>query len=213
MRTNEFQFAVLNTMAPDRIGVIAGVTDFLRRRGANLHSVLASKLGRVFCLNALFRVARGGLARIKNEYKVELAEFSPTLIETTEPTVFRDPEALHYALTVYAFDQQGILANLTQLMAEQGASIVKLASGTYPAPHFGTPLFAVELTLDVPNSIAVRNIRKGLLELERHLGWDIDFRPEPRAPLEVSQHAPYPPSDRMRHAVIPTDPVPQESDN
>jgi glycine cleavage system regulatory protein len=197
-------YGILSTSGRDQLGIVASVSSFLETRGANIESGHGVRLGNTFFLHLQFSVDRPQMGRISSEYGLELASLAPSLTTVPKPYVDRDAQALHYELSVWAYDDEGIVSSLTTMLAEQDVDIVELAGCVYPAPKGGTPLFVTQMKLDVPNNIAVRNIRRALYELERHLGWDHDFRPDQRASLEVSPTTMYPPSRWGKWYRLPT---------
>jgi glycine cleavage system transcriptional repressor len=194
MALQPVRHGILSLHGDDRIGTVATGTGFVRDRDGSILQAHATKLADKFLLNLLFSAAADNFNRMETEFADELADFRPSLMPAKLATEDRDSRALKYDLDVYSYEAQGIVNDLAALMVEQGVDIVQLSGATFPAPHGGTPLFVTQMKLDVPNSIAVRNIRRALYEFEQHRGWDHDFRPQLCMDLEVAAHTMYPPS-------------------
>jgi glycine cleavage system regulatory protein len=198
------KYGVMTTAARDREGLVAKYTDSLRNWGANLCVGYGQQLGRMFAFDALFQVDDADMNRIATGIKEDWRDTAAALVEVPEPTCYRNPAAHHYLLRHISEDNVGIVSKLTEVLVTQGASIVDLQSFTYSASDSGVTLFEVCMQVDVPNSIAVRNLREEFSELERYRGWEIHFTPTPREGARISPSAPYP-LDRQS---LVTPPVP-----
>jgi glycine cleavage system transcriptional repressor len=200
------KYGVLTTVSRDRDGLVATYTDHLRQWGANLYMGHGQALGRMFVFDTLFQVDETDLPRLAVGVKEDLGQASPTLVEAPPPVAYRNPNAQHYSLTYLEEDIIGIMSTLAAALTTHGASIVSLESETLPAPTTGVPLFRVQMEVDVPNSLAVRNLREEFATLQRYKGWAIEFESETRAGLRVRATAPYPPSAGQRWAPAPPPP-------
>jgi glycine cleavage system regulatory protein len=186
------KYGVMTTASRDREGLVAKYTDRLRNWGANLHSGYGQQLGRMFVFDVLFEAENSDMNRIAAGVKDELRDAAPALVEVPEPVSYRNPDAHHYSVTHVSEDTVGIVSKLTEVLVTHGASVVDLESFTYSAPNSGVTLFEVRMEVDVPNSVAVRNIREEFAELERHKGWEIHFNPTTRGVVRLPANAPYP---------------------
>ena len=197
---------VLTTVSRDREGLVAKYTDELRRSGATLCMGHGRQLGRMFVFDALFQVDDHDFPRLAAGVNESLGDGSPLLVDAPPPMAYRNPDAQHFTLTLLEEDSIGIVSTLALVLATHGASIVSLESETLVAATTGVRLFRVQMQSDVPNSLAVRNLRKEFAELQRYKGWEIDFEPEARAGLQVRAIAPYPPTAGKRWAEEATAP-------
>ena len=70
-----------------------------------------------------------------------------------------------YAVDVVALDQQGIVFNLANFFASRDIEIADVATSRYAAAHTGAPMFSVQMTVNVPSSIHVAQMRDEFYDL------------------------------------------------
>jgi glycine cleavage system regulatory protein len=200
------KYGALTTVSRDREGLVTKISDNLRQSGATLCMGHGRQLGRMFVFDTLFQVDDADFSRLAVGVKEGLKEFSPLVVDAPPPVAYRNPDAQHFTLTYNEEDVIGIVSTLGEAISTHGASIVSLESETLIAPTTGVRLFRVQMQLDIPNSLAVRNLRMEFADFQRYKGWEIDFEPDSRAGLRVQATAPYPPTVGKRWAPEPTGP-------
>jgi glycine cleavage system regulatory protein len=193
MRTDspDAVFAVLSTISPDRVGVVAAVTRFLADHNANVEASHATRLAGFYGAQFLVSAAPGDMERIEREYRDSLREFSPALCPVSgasvEPADARGTTATPYTLTVLAYDRKGIIAETAGVLAKLGISIVTLAADKYRAAESGAPLFRAEMQVRIPTRQDVDALSAALAELETRHGWHVDLAPQaPAQPPKTS---------------------------
>ena len=186
-------FAVLSTISPDRVGVVAAVTRFLAEHNANVEASHATRLAGFYGAQFLVSAAPRDLEGIEQNYRDALKEFSPALCRVTgapvEPRDARDAASTPYTLTVLAYDRKGIIAETAGLLAKLGISIITLTADKYRAAETGLPLFFAEMQVRIPATGNLDTLSAALAELERRQGWDVEFHAQPHSG-ETSRHAP-----------------------
>jgi glycine cleavage system regulatory protein len=182
--SKESEFAVLSTISPDRVGVVAAVTRFLAEHNANVEASHATRLAGFYGAQFLVSAASHDLEGIEQTYRDALREFSPALCRVTgavvEPRDSRDPASAPYTLTVLAYDRKGIIAETAGLLAKLGISIVTLSADKYRAAETGVPLFFAEMQVRIPAGGSPDALSAALAELERRHGWDVELQTQAR---------------------------------
>ena len=92
---------------------------------------------------------------------------SADLQVSVKKTDARSPEEdrMPYAVDVVALDQQGIVFNLANFFASRDIEIADVATSRYAAAHTGAPMFSVQMTVNVPSSIHVAQMRDEFYDL------------------------------------------------
>ena len=92
---------------------------------------------------------------------------SAELQVSIKKTDARAPEEdrMPYAVDVVALDQQGIVFNLANFFASRDIEIADVATSRYAAAHTGAPMFSVQMTVNVPSSIHVAQMRDEFYDL------------------------------------------------
>ena len=174
-------FAVLSTISPDRVGVVAAVTRFLAEHNANVEASHATRLAGFYGAQFLISAAPDDMERIEKEYRDSLKEFGPALCPVAgapaEPRDATETAGTPYTVTVLAYDRKGIIAETAGVLARLGISIVTLAADKYRAAESGAPLFRAEMQVRLPTPRDLEALSTAVAELETRYGWHVDLTP------------------------------------
>jgi glycine cleavage system transcriptional repressor len=167
---------------PDRPGIVERVTGALFDAGLNLEDSRMAILGGEFAMIALITGppdalarARGALPSVGEGLGLQV-ELRPTARRAGAPA-----PVLHYRLEAVALDHPGIVHKLTRLLSAHGVNIARLDSTRSLAPISGTPVFSVELDLEVPAAAPLAELRRQLEQAADAENIDLAFRAAPPA--------------------------------
>ena len=79
-------------------------------------------------------------------------------------------------MTAEALDHEGIVRAVAVAIARMGINIVSLETAAYNAPVTGSPLFRLEVHVDLPRGISLAQLRAQMSEVARVENLDIDVR-------------------------------------
>jgi glycine cleavage system transcriptional repressor len=85
--------------------------------------------------------------------------------------------AIPYTVEVVAMDQPGIVRSLAAFFSRNGINIEELQTNTYPAPHTGTPLSSVVMTVGLHGKVHIPTLRSDFLDYCDELNLDATFEP------------------------------------
>lgn len=174
------EFLVLSALGTDRPGIVAEVTEFLDAHGANVEDSRMAVLGGEFSLMMLVSGGAPDLGRVTAEIG-SLEQSSGLRVfckPTNAPYQHRASGAVPYVVNAYAMDHEGIVHAIASALSRRGVNIVSLETSTYPAPVSGTPLFRMELHMDVPNEVPVGTLRAELERVAAEENADVELKPE-----------------------------------
>ncbi len=171
--------AVLSAIGPDRPGLVARITDFLLKRGANVGASRMAVLGGDFAVIMLFTAEEGDLDRVAREKELLATETGLALIlRRTEAQARPAGASLVWQVKAVALDHPGIVHRLSETMAQRGINILELESHVAPAPVSGTPVFSMDAKLSVPAAVKASDLRAALARLGEEECVDIDLKPD-----------------------------------
>ncbi len=83
--------------------------------------------------------------------------------------------AIPYRLHTTAMDHPGLVQSVAHALGALGVNIESAETALKPAPMTGTPLFAMELVLSVPEATRVSELRERLAEVcdELNIDWGL----------------------------------------
>lgn len=82
-----------------------------------------------------------------------------------------------YAIDVICVDQQGIVFEISKFLASHDIDIAEVNTKSYRAAHTGASMFAVQMHVGVPTSLAVSQLREEFMELCDTLNLDAIIEP------------------------------------
>ena len=80
-------------------------------------------------------------------------------------------------MDVVCLDQPGIVFHLSEFFAARNIEIADLATRKYAAAHTGSPMFSVQMTLNVPGSVPIAQLRDEFMDLCEQLNLDSILEP------------------------------------
>jgi glycine cleavage system transcriptional repressor len=171
-------FLVLSALGPDRPGLVAEITEYLTKRGANVEDSRMAVLGGEFGVLVLVSGAPEEVAAVERD-RAALAEktgLELLLRRTKSPEEHRRAVSLPCVVTAEALDHEGIVHAVSRALHGVGVNIVSLETSAYQAPDTGTPLFRLEARIDLPPEITVEQLRKALDVVAEDENLDIEVR-------------------------------------
>jgi glycine cleavage system transcriptional repressor len=172
-------FLALAALGPDRRGLVAEVTEFVRRYGGNVEDSRMAILGADFGILLLVSGTADEVAAIERDVvglsKATGLEF--TARRTRSPEEHRREAGIPCAVTADAIDHEGIVHAVAHALHEVGINIVSLETQAYEAPVTGSPLFRMEARVDVPPGVSVGQLRRAMEAVAQRENLDIEVRP------------------------------------
>ncbi len=171
------QLIVISAIGADRTGVVQDLTKVILACGGNIEESRMTTLGREFAMLLLVSGNWHTLSRLEQglDKLCQSGDLSVSIRKTDAKLVEED--RMPYAVDVVALDQQGIVFNLANFFASRDIEIADAATRCYAAAHTGAPMFAVQMTVNVPSSIQVAQLRDEFLELCDRLNFDAILEP------------------------------------
>jgi glycine cleavage system transcriptional repressor len=114
-----------------------------------------------------------GLKRL--EWEKHLTVFySPVTFEEAQPK--GKEEAHRFHLTTSGIDHSGIVCRASKFLADRGINIIDVRTQRVLSAESGTPLFEMDIEIDVPRSIPEEGLRQDLHHLANELMIDLVLR-------------------------------------
>lgn len=171
------QLIVLSAIGTDRAGVVNDLSKVILDCGGNIEESRMTALGTEFAM--LLLVSGNWHTLGKLEAALDKLSRDRDLSISIRKTGVRErgEDCLPYAVDVVALDQPGIVFHLSSFFANRDIEIADLATRSYAAPHTGAPMFAVQMTVNVPASVHISQLRDEFLELCDQVNLDALLEP------------------------------------
>ncbi|MBZ2189910.1 ACT domain-containing protein [Alcanivorax sp. JB21] len=171
------QLIVISALGSDRPGIVKALTGAVLERQGNILDSRMTVLGGEFAVLMLVSGSDDTLSQL--EAAAPSLEQSLALTITLRRTrrAGEQASALPYQVEVVAMDHPGIVHEIAQFFSSRGININDLTTGTYAAPHTGTPMFSLHITLNVPAEESVSRLRDEFLDLCEQRNLDATMHP------------------------------------
>lgn len=170
------QLIVLSAIGSDRTGMVQDITEVILNCGGNIEESRMTTLGTEFAMLMLVSGNWHTLNRLeKGLEKLDDGDLTFTIRKTAERPVKED--RMPYAVDVVSLDHEGIVFSLASFFATHDIEIADVLTRSYPAAHTGANMFAVQMTVNVPSSIHIAQLREEFLELSDRLNLDAILEP------------------------------------
>jgi glycine cleavage system transcriptional repressor len=171
-------YFILSAIGKDRPGIVADVSEVIYGCGGNIEDSSMSLLRNHFALLLLFSTEReevnqklaSDLKRL--EWEKNLAVFySPITFEEAYPKVKEEVD--RFKITTSGIDQAGIVFRVCRLLADRRVNIIDMETHRVLSAESGTPMFEMDIDVEVPRSVSEEGLRKDLHRLADELMIDL----------------------------------------
>lgn len=158
------KYLVISALGKDRPGIVHNLSKAVLDSGCNITQSRMAVLGGEFALILLIHGEDPAVAAMQHRLPALEESLQLTIIaKTTAPRV-KEQRWLPYRVVVVAMDHPGIVHTITDFFSAQKINIEELETETYAAPHTGTPMFSLTMTVAVPASVAAPRLRERFIE-------------------------------------------------
>lgn len=170
---------IMTAFGKDRPGIVADVTEVIFETGCNLEDTTMTRLADEFTLILLFTGQGDDLednlhmACRRLEREKNISAFL-RLLAKTAPQV--PATGTLRKVRVEGLDQAGIVYKVSRYLADQRVNIESLTSTVRPSPESGADIYSMEIIVQVPDTVAVEAVDRGLDRIANTLNVDISFR-------------------------------------
>ena len=153
------RYLVVSVVGEDRPGLVNRLSESITGVGANIDESRMTLLGGEFAGILLV----SGADKVIDELGEILQDVAAAhgLTVTTKETNpgAAGEQTMPYEVSVVAMDQQGIVHKVTEFFSSRHINIRELSTSTYAAAHSGTPMFSMEMIVDLAVGSRVSQLR------------------------------------------------------
>ncbi len=173
----ENNYLVITASGQDKIGLVERLSGRIADSGCSIEESRMAVLGGKFALIMLVSGQWHALSRLESQMPTLGQQLGLTIVHERTQKRERKQPAIPYSVEVVAMDGSGIVRSLASFFARSGINIEELQTTTYPAPHTGTPMFSVVMTVGVPANMHIATLRGDFLDYCDDLNLDATFEP------------------------------------
>jgi glycine cleavage system transcriptional repressor len=171
------QLVVISAVGSDRAGVVNDLSKVILDCGGNIEESRMTALGSEFAMLLLVSGNWAAISKLEQALDKVAAERSLSIALRKTDERARAEASMPYGIDVVSLDQPGIVFNLSSFFAARKIEIADLATRRYAAAHTGSPMFGIQMTVNVPGTTSISQLRDEFLELCDNLNLDAIFEP------------------------------------
>ena len=175
MHTHDY--LAITASGEDRIGLVERFTSRILDTGCSIGESRMAVLGGQFAILMLVSGPWHALSRLEDRATAIGDELGMTLLCQRTRAAQRVKPLVPYRVNVVAMDQPGIVHKLAEFFSRQGINIEALSTETYLAPHTGTPMFSVDITIGVPADLHLPTLQGDFFDYCDSLNLDAVMEP------------------------------------
>lgn len=170
-------YLVITASGEDKVGLVDRLSGRIAESGCNIEESRMAVLGGQFALIMLLSGPWHALSKLDGQMAALGDQLGLTIVHKRTQKREKTQPVVPYSVEVVAMDHPGIVRNLSAFFSRNGLNIEELQTDTYPAPHTGTTMFSVRMTVGIHADIHISTLRGNFLDYCDDLNLDATFEP------------------------------------
>jgi len=162
----------ITAIGEDHTTLLSELTLAIKDSGCSIQDSRMTLLGGQFAMLMMVRGNWNSVVKLENALPGLQDRLGLSLVaKRTEP---RAPAAnwLPYIIEIVTVEQPGVIYRLAEFFASRHIHIEDLYTGCYPTPHSSTPLFSLNMTVNVPSDVHIASLREQFMDFCDELNLD-----------------------------------------
>ncbi|HEB83146.1 MAG TPA: glycine cleavage system protein R [Gammaproteobacteria bacterium] len=167
---------VISALGADRPGIVDELSNILYRHRLNIEDSRMTVLGGEFAILLLVSGEPEDISLFQSMLDEVGQSLQMQLIAKTTTEGRGDEKAIPYEVEVAALDNPGIVYNIARFFSGRDINIVNCQTERYAAPHTGSPMFALHMTIGIPADINIAQLRDEFTRTCDELNLDAEMK-------------------------------------
>ncbi|WLQ17403.1 glycine cleavage system protein R [Hahella aquimaris] len=169
-------YLVISAIGEDRPGIVNELAKACSDYQCNIVDSRMTVLGAEFALVMMVSGSWDAIAKLENIIPPLARKLDLNLI-IKQTQARRPARALTYNVNVVALDHPGIVYRIAQFFYSRKITIDELQTNTYSAPHSGTQMFNINMTVNIPADMHLASLREEFMLFCDDLNLDAVLEP------------------------------------
>jgi len=170
-------FLVLSALGKDRPGIVDELSQTVLDCGCSINDSRMAVLGGEFAMIILLSGHWNAIAKIEGMLPRLQTDLELTIQSKRTESRKSAGNLVPYAVEVVSMDHPGIVHDIANFFSRRQINIEDLYTSTYVAPHTGTPMFSLHLTVGIPADTAIATLRGEFMDFCDELNLDAMLAP------------------------------------
>lgn len=168
---------VITAVGNDRPGIVDKLSMAILDCGCNINDSRMTVLGGEFALILLVSGKWNELAKLETQLPNLGQSLELTVTSKRTEVAGQQPNLLSYSVDVVSIDHPGIVYKIANFFSERNINIRELNTNSYAAAHTGTPMFTINMVVNVPTDVRIASLREDFLDFCDELNMDAALEP------------------------------------
>lgn len=174
---NQPNHLVISALGKDKPGIINQISESILNLECNILDSRMTVLAGEFAIILLVEGQWNQLAKLEGLLPTLQQRLDLTIISRRPDGPEDKAQILPYAVEAVALDHPGIVHNLANFFSQRQINIEDMNTSSYSAAHTGTSMFAVRMSIGVPATVQVAELREELMDFCDSLNLDAIMEP------------------------------------
>jgi glycine cleavage system transcriptional repressor len=170
-------YLVLTALGKDRPGIVDQLSSAILDYGCNIIDSRMTVLGGEFAIILMLAGKWNALAKLEDSLPTlrERLDLNITAKRTEQES--QNDNLMPYSVEVISIDHPGIVHDIASFFSAREINIHELITNRYAAAHTGTPMFAVNMIIEIPSKTRIATLREEFLDFCDDLNMDAVLEP------------------------------------
>ncbi len=170
------EYLVISAIGEDKPGIINALSKVATQHQCNILDTRMTVLGGEFALLMMISGLSAQLESASEQISTTADRLGlTTILKRTQPRQSAQTSR-PYRVEVVAIDHPGIVTEIAGFFSSQEINIEEMETGAYAAAHTGTPMFSLEMAVNIPGTVAIAKLKDTFINFcdERNLDATIE---------------------------------------
>ena len=170
-------YLVISALGPDKRGIVHDITKIIFDNHCNISNSKMMILGGEFSVIIMSTGHWNHIAKLEDALTQYQQSNEITIATKRTHAQKKQSDLVPYSIEIISMDQIGIIYQVSKFLANFDSNIQELTTERYFAPHTGIPMFAINMTVNIPAEIRISDLREQFTEYCDGLNLDAVLEP------------------------------------
>ncbi len=153
-------YLVVCALGTDKTGLVEEFAKISAENRCNIEDSRMLVMGCEFSLSMMISGTWDAIAKLEAQLPVFAKKLDLNVISKRTQLRPALKNAMPFYVNVVALDNPGIVHEIANFFARQGINIETMETNTYAAPHTGSAMFSLTMTINIPGRINIATLRE-----------------------------------------------------
>lgn len=170
-------YLVISALGEDHPGIVDQLAKEIFNAGGNIVDSRMTVLGGDFAVILLVSGNSGNITQLEETLPRMQERLALTII--VKRTAAKTPQlnTVSYSVRAVSVDHPGIVYQLANFFSGRKINIEDMNTTSYAAAHTGTPMFTIDMTINIPMDIRITRLREEITVFCDDLNIDVVLEP------------------------------------